>query len=213
MACVCWGAIISLTICMLFYLCIKLFYPTYSLSIGSGISLFVLAVFLFVQSFLLIGAGYVKDYTEGINNVVLSLISDAENTVHSMTAGVYNSVNESCNVIGGQVDIATIKNALVAEYPVIEKYIDGWESLHGIASNASPDEIAVAVEYVVNGEINAYIWRRVFWMLGAVALMVLGFCLLSTPGMYASRSYSSREARRSPRARSTRVRHSRSSSY
>lgn len=187
-ACVCWGAVISLVICVLFFLCIRLFYPQYSFSIASGFSLAVLAIFLFIQSFLLVGANSVKDYTEGIGNVTLSVISDT------------------------RADMETIRDAIVSEYPIVKKYVEGLESFQGVALNANPVQIAEAVVDGVNREINAYIWSRVFWMSGACVLMIVGFCLLITPGRDTGRACSSREARRTPRSRSTGIRHSRSSS-
>ena len=187
-ACVCWGAVTSLVICMLFFLCIRLFYPNYSFSIASGISLSVLAIFLFIQSFLLVGANYVKDYTEGIGDVALSVVNDT------------------------RADVETIRDAIVSEYPVVKKYMEGLDSFQGITLNTNPVQMAEAVVDGVNREINAYIWRRVFWMSGACVLMVVGFGLLITPGKHTSRVYSSREARRTPRSRSTGMRHSRSSS-
>lgn len=209
-ACVFWGAIISLIICALFYVIVKLFYPNYSFSITSGILLSSLAIFLFIQSFLLMGANYVKGYTEEIGSVVLTVVNNTEDAVRMMALDVQNSVDAALNTVNGQVDIAKIKDALVSEYPVLGKYIDGWVGIKGIALNSSPTQIAAAVVNGVNGQINAYIWRRVFWMLGAVVLLLITFCLLITPGTHASRSYSSRESRRT--ARSSGVRRSRSSS-
>jgi hypothetical protein len=209
-ACVCWGTIISITICALVYVIVKLFYPTYSFSITSGILLSSLAIFLFIQSFLLMGANYVKDYTEEIANVVLTVVSDTEDTVRLMALDVQNSVDAALNTVDGQVDIAKIKDALVSEYPVFGKYIDGWVGIQGVALNSSPTQIAAAVIEGVNGQINAYIWRRVFWMLGAVILLLIVFSLWIIPGTHASRAYSSREARRT--TRSSGIRHSRSSS-
>ena len=209
-ACVFWGTIISLAICTLFYICVKLFYPNYSFSIFSGILLSSLAIFLFIQSFLLMGANYVKDYTEEIGNVVLTVVSDTEDTVRLMALDVQNSVDAALNMVDRQVDIAKIKDALVSEYPVLGKYIDGWVGIKDIALNSSPTQIAAAVVSGVNGQINAYIWRRTFWMLGAVVLLLIVFCLLITPGTHAGRVYSSREVRRTPR--SSGIRRSRSSS-
>lgn len=211
-ACVFWGIVISLTICVLFYLCIKLFYPTYSISISSGIILSALAIFLFIQSFLLIGANYIKNYADGIGNIALSVVSGTEDTVRLMATNVQNSVNTTLNVADEQVDIVAIKNALVDEYPMLSKYIDGWESLQGIALNASPTQIAAAVVDSVTEEINAYIWRRVFWMLGALVVTTLGICFLITPGANSNRVHSSREARRTPRTHSAGIRRSHSSS-
>ncbi len=172
-ACVFWGAVISLVICILFYFCLKLFYPTYSFSIVSCISLLALAIFLFIQSFLLMGANYVKNYTEEMGNIALSFISGTEDAVRLMASDVQNSVDATLNTIDGQVDIDAIKDALLSEYPILNKYIDGWDNLQGIAVNSSPTQIAGAVVDGVNGEVNAYIWRRVFWMLGAVVLMII----------------------------------------
>lgn len=211
-ACVCWGAFISLAISALFYFCVKILYPNYSLSIVSGISLSALAIFLFIQSFLLVGANYVKDYTDGIGKVALSVISETENTVRLMADNVQNSVNTSLNVADKQVDVVAIKDALVSEYPVLNKYIDRWENLQGLTLNESPAQIAAAVVDGVTGEIDAYIWRRVFWMLGAVVVTMVGFCLLITPGANSSRRHSSRETRRTPRTHTTGVRRSHSSS-
>ena len=211
-ACAFWGTVISLTICVLFYLCIKLFYPTYSISISSGITLSALAIFLFIQSFLLVGANYIKNYADGIGNIALSVVSGTEDTVRLMATNVQNTVNTTLNVADEQVDIVAIKNALVAEYPMLSKYIDGWESLQGIALNVSPTQIAAAVVDSVTGEINDYIWRRVFWMLGALVVTTLGVCLLITPGANSNRAHSSRETRRTPRTHSAGIRRSHSSS-
>lgn len=203
-ACVFWGFLISLTLTLLFFCAIKLFYPTYSYSIVSGVLLAVLAIFLFIQSFLLMGANYVKDYTGGIGNLALTVIGETENTIRLMSA----DINPVTNAVEGQVDINAIKSAIVAEYPVVSKYIEGWENLQGIAADATPTQIASAIVDGVNGEINAYIGRRVFWMLGAMMLAIIGFCLLIAPGVHTSRAYSSRETRRTIRATGRRRSHS-----
>lgn len=206
--CMFWGAVISLVLSILFYLVVKLFYPTYSFSIVSGISLASLAVFLFIQSFLLVGAFCVKDYMDGISSVALSVVNDTENTIQLMSA----DMNASMNVVEGQVDVAAIKDVIVSEYPVVGKYISGLENLHGITSNASPTQIASAVVDGLNGKINAYIWRRVFWMLGALMVTVVGFCLLVTPAKRVRYTESSRNSRRTARHAGSTSRSSHSSS-
>ena len=202
MVCVCWGIVISLTVCAAYSLCVRLLCPTCSFSMAYGVSLSVLAVFLFIQSFLLFGADNVKDYAEEMGSLVLSVAGRTENALSMMENDVHHV----------RVDIKSIKNALVSEYPVLEKHLEGLESLHCITKEATPSQIAGAVVDGVNEEIDAYIWRRTFWMLGALVVMMIMTCLLIVPKKHTGRVHSLREARRTSHVRTTGVRRSRSSS-
>ncbi|MBR7166974.1 MAG: hypothetical protein IKD38_04475 [Bacteroidaceae bacterium] len=156
-----WGLIISLAVVFILFFIIKLFDDYHATSPISLITYLLLIIFLTFQCTLAVGASYAKEYTEGIGEIVTTIIAET-------SQGINNSISNieaSANTI---LENEKLSEAISEHYPMIE-YILGDISTE-IVSGSNYATLAEQIVANVNKMINSYIVRRVLWMAGAIAV-------------------------------------------
>lgn len=94
-ACIFWGIIISGVLTTLLFRIMKALCPSASLTFPSGLTLFILSIFLFAQSVMLTGAIYAKGYVKDIDKIT-----------------------------GQTGDAGQIKQKISTEYPFVSSYLN-----------------------------------------------------------------------------------------
>lgn len=156
-----WGLIISLAVVFILFFIIKLFDDYHATSPISLITYLLLIIFLTFQCTLAVGASYAKEYTEGIGDIVTTIIAET-------SQGINNSISNieaSANTI---LENEKLNEAISEHYPMIE-YILGEISTE-IISVSNYATLAEQIVANVNKMINSYIVRRILWMAGAIAV-------------------------------------------
>ncbi|MBQ2786350.1 MAG: hypothetical protein IJF00_00130 [Bacteroidaceae bacterium] len=156
-----WGLIISLAVAFILFFIIKLFDDFHATSPISLITYLLLIIFLTFQCTLAVGASYAKEYTEGIGEIVTTIIAET-------SQGINNSISNieaSANTI---LENEKLNEAISEHYPMIE-YILGDISTE-IISGSNYATLAEQIVANVNKMINSYIVRRILWMAGAIAV-------------------------------------------
>lgn len=148
-----WGGLLSVVLVVLLYLLIKAFYPSCKLTLLSGVVMFVLWIFLFIQSTMLVGALYAKGYVDDMKTVVATFMEKATD--------VSDSLNSS-----QQAD--KLKQDLSEQYPILESYLDRLD-IRELTNRDMPVEIILAES--IKTMIHFYILRRVLWI---VAFLLVG---------------------------------------
>ena len=138
---------------VLLYLLIRALYPSCKLTLLSGVVMFVLWIFLFIQSTMMVGGLYAKGYVNDIKTVVATFMRK--------TTDLSDSVNHS-----QQVD--NLKQNLSEQYPILEFYLDRLD-IRELTNRDMPMEIILAES--IKEMIHYYILRRILWM---VAFLLIG---------------------------------------
>lgn len=149
-----WGGLLSIVFIVLLYLLIRAFYPSYKLTILSGLVMFVLWIFLFIQSTMMVGALYAKGYVDDIKAVVATFVAE--------TVDASNSLTQS------QQQVSQLKLYLTEQYPMLEPYLNRLDVQELMDENMPMEN---ALTEGINKTINFYILKRVLWM---VAFWIIG---------------------------------------
>lgn len=158
MACIAWGTIISVMLLITLHIVMKALYPSYSLSILGACVLFVLFIFLFAQSVMLVGALYAKGYVEDVEKLTVSLIHETGHASKQLT-----STEQSKEII----------QKIEKEYPALSSYLSKIDT--GTITGGGT-AVVIALARDLKSEINYYILRRVLWLAG---MMLTGRILLA----------------------------------
>lgn len=156
-ACMLWGAIISIGIVIGLYVAFRVLIPSWSLSLSSALTLFMLFLFLFVQSFLLTGAIYAKGYADDLAASADRFI-DQKNSQLKVTTAAQQSQQ--------------LKQTISEQYPVLKPFLRKTD-------NAGIDQSDITgIARKLKSLINGYILRRVLWMAGFItAGTILLLCM------------------------------------
>lgn len=145
-SCVFYATIVTAAIMTFLFLLLKSSCKNVTQTPAFLIGNIVVAVLLLIQSTLMIGAMEAKDATESARLYLNQLL---ENT---------------CGTVSAQ-DSQQILEAVTAEYPIIGTYI-------GMADFSGHDlsELSASMSETISDYLRSYIWHRVWWMVGIIAL-------------------------------------------
>lgn len=142
-----WGGLLSVVLVVLLYLLVRALYPSCKLTLLSGLVMFVLWIFVFVQSTMMVGALYAKGYVDDLKTMVATFMEKG------------TDVSDSLNYLQ-QAD--QLKQNLSEQYPILESYLDRLD-ISELLDRNMPVEIVLAEG--IKEMIHFYILRRVLWML------------------------------------------------
>lgn len=160
-----WGVLIAAVCIALFLVALKGWFKNAKLSPWTYVVGTVLFVFLVIQLSLLIGAVDVMCTVDDIELAIKHIVE---------TAGATNLSVESQQVFD------TIKE----KYPMLDLYM-GWCD----HSSANVTPIAMIIGDSVRDYLTSYIWHRIWWILGAMAL-ACGLVILTSRNVSKSANFS-----------------------
>lgn len=114
-----------------------------NINLGFIVGIGLLAVIIFFQSFLFIGACYAKKYLNAAENSMQAVVDVGKERV---------------------ADADFLKAALIDEYPILERYVEDIEISEEVVNLRS---ITSGIHSLING----FLWRRVAWTIGALVII------------------------------------------
>lgn len=166
LACLLWGAFISIVLVLFLYFIIRIFYPSYLTSIFSWFTLFILLGLLFIQNVMLVGAIYTKGYINDINILITNLLEQPDDISQS---------------IATQYSKAQIKQEISKQYPMAEFYLTCFDNidLTQLRSKMTAADMIKEMRSITND----YIFHRIIWIIGLIVVeaMILGSCKPKAP--------------------------------
>lgn len=151
-SCILWGFLLTVILVFLVYIILRLLSPSFTLSPVSFIIFALLLIFIFAQSFMLVGAINVKSTVNSIGGNIASMIGQVESSTQSV---IQQSVE--------------LKNDIAEQYPLLSPFLNkvGVVVPDGVNGNVVLDVITE-----IKSSINYYILRRILWMIGFMAVGV-----------------------------------------
>ncbi len=152
MACLLWGGLLSVGLVVCLYVVFRKCCPSYTLSLVSGLLLFVLLIILFIQSFMLVGAIHAQRYVDAGRIISEQVMGTIEKDAPSLTAMQ-------------QADLLT--QEITRQYPVLEPFI---QRVDLAAYTRGGKEMVADLLDVTQQMIQSYLLRRILWICACMAM-------------------------------------------